>query len=458
MGRTSISGQERQRAHTALGRLAAVVLLIAAAVAATGGVAASSRPETIVIIVPGCVVDPADVLGWWRGDSTVAAIGPNITGTVVSAPGLFGQAFTFDGSSVASVDAFPIVSTGVTVEAWVKPTQTDTIQTLFSRWDFPSADDSARSYALFLLPDGRLIWSTDETSTRRPEEPSVVAPLLFDGDYHHVAATWDQSTVAVYIDGVSVLTVPSQGGVLNPAATTQFRLGSKAGTGSPFAFQGLMDEPSVIRRALTATEVINLRNAGPNGKCPPAAAPPSVPTVLATGASGATAGASARWKGANSGAEIFVGPMLPPSALPRAEAGQTWSPGTSFDVTMTHDAAANTLRATATGAATATATFDFNVAGGAPGCAKPLWNALDLLVVDSRTDAGLRVAAVTLDGVALGDIGVSDIAGTPGAQNWNVRGPDFSETFVLTARIEVAGAGFVGNEALRFQATVGCAP
>ena len=53
-------------------------------------------------------------------------------------------------------------------------------------------------------PGGRLAWSTDETSTRRPEEPSIVAPQLFDGDYHHVAATWDQSTVAVYVGGVSV--------------------------------------------------------------------------------------------------------------------------------------------------------------------------------------------------------------------------------------------------------------
>ena len=61
---------------------------------------------------------------------------------------------------------------------------------------------------------------------------------------------------------------------------------------------------------------------------------------------------------------------------------------------MTHGAATNTMTATATGA-TDTATFDFNVAGGSPGCAKPHWNVLDLLVVDSRTDAGLRVAAVT---------------------------------------------------------------
>lgn len=50
------------------------------------------------------------------------------------------------------------------------------------------------------------------------------------------------------------------------------------------------------------------------------------------------------------------------------------------------------------------------------------------------------------------------VCGVTTKSNWNIRGPDFSQSFVLSARIEVAGAGFVGNEALRFQATVGCAP
>ena len=36
-----------------------------------------------------------------------------------------------------------------------------------------------------------------------------------------MAATWDQSTVAVYVDRVFVLTVPSQGDVLNPSVTIQ---------------------------------------------------------------------------------------------------------------------------------------------------------------------------------------------------------------------------------------------
>lgn len=232
-------------------------------------VSAEVRPTQIVVIVPGCVVNPADILGWWKGNDTTAAIGPNLAGTIPSAPGIIGQALAFDGASVASIDTFPTVTTAVTVEAWVKPVDTGLVQTLFSRWDFPSTDDSARSYALFLSPGGVLTWSTDETSTRRPEEPTAIAPQLFNGAFHHVAATWDQTTAAIYVDGVQVLSLPSQRGLLNPAASTQFRLGGKAGLGTPFYFKGLIDEPSVIGRALTATQIDQLVAAGPKGKCLP---------------------------------------------------------------------------------------------------------------------------------------------------------------------------------------------
>ena len=252
------------------------------------------------------------------------------------------------------------MSTGVTVESWIKPIATGTMQTIFSKWDFPSTDDSARSYVLFLDPSGGLLWSTDETSTRRPQELFAAAPQLFNGTFHHVAATWNQTTMAIYVDGNLVMSGPSQGGTLNPAATTQFRLGSKSGIGSPFGFAGVLDEPSVIGRALSATEITNLVDSGPNAKCLP-------DPVVTAGASGATTGAAARWKGANSGAEIFVGPMNSPSATPRSEADHSWSPGTSFDVTLTNNAAANTLTATATGTTTTTSTFDFATQGAA-GC------------------------------------------------------------------------------------------
>jgi hypothetical protein len=406
-------------------------------------------PAQIVVEVPGCVVDPSDVIGWWRGeDDLTAAIGPDLVGTTGFAPGLIDRGIALDGNQIISIDGFPEIQGGVTVETWIKPNPTSSISALLSRWDFPSTDDAARSFALFLHPDGRLVWSTDETSTRRPEEPSVTAPQLFDGAFHHVAATWSAQRIAIYVDGIEVLDVPSQGGVLNPAASTQFRLGSKAGLGNPFFFSGVLDEPTVISRALTATEILGIVDAGPNAKCV------DEPT-LNVGPSAATTGGAARWKGANTGAEIFVGPLLPPSALPRSEANHLWSPGSTFDVTMTYDPIAATIMATSSGGSPTTVTYDFT-ADTSPTCPRQDWNTLDLLVVDSRTDAGLRLDGLEIDGVELGSVGTADVAGSPGAQAWHITGADIAQGFVPAGTIEIAGAGFVGNEGMRLQATAGC--
>ena len=194
--------------------------------------------DVIIVTLPGCVVDPGDLVAWWKGENDLTAqIGPNLTGSVPFGDGLIGEAMIFDGTNTTYANPFPTLSGPLTVEMWVKPVHTDRMQTLMSRWDFPSADDSARAYVLMLAPNGHLLWSTDETSTRRPDELSgpVPPPLdIFDGQYHHIAATWDTSQMVVYFDGSPALSKPSQGGALNPASTTQFRLGSKAGLGDPF--------------------------------------------------------------------------------------------------------------------------------------------------------------------------------------------------------------------------------
>ncbi len=243
-----------------------------AALAAVAGTLNASTGETvgadgIIVTVPGCVVQPSDVLGWWTGDhGLVASIGPDLVGTVAIADGLIGDGYSMDGSNSVTAPGLGAPTTAVTVEMWFKPTFSQLTQTLASRWAFPSQDDSARSYALMLIGND-LIWMTDETSGRRPEELRLSLPQIFDGEFHHVAATWDQNEFKLYLDGLPVGARVSQGGTLNPAVTTPFRLGTKAGLGDPFYFTGVIDEPSVIRRALTAAEVEEMVGAGPNGKC-----------------------------------------------------------------------------------------------------------------------------------------------------------------------------------------------
>ncbi|MFZ4717851.1 MAG: LamG-like jellyroll fold domain-containing protein [Ilumatobacteraceae bacterium] len=223
--------------------------------------------DVITVTVPGCVVSPDDLLGWWKGeDDALASVGPDLGGNVDFADAFFGRGFQFSGTNVFGTTSLGTTTSGVTVEAWIRPVTSTGAQTVMGRWDFPSADDSARGYAL-MVSGTDLLWMTDDQSARRPMEVRTPVPELFDGGFHHVAATWSPSEVAIYVDGAQRLSVLSQGGSLNAASQVPFRVGSLVGIGDPLAFRGTIDEPAVYRRALSAAEVQLVVDAGPNAKC-----------------------------------------------------------------------------------------------------------------------------------------------------------------------------------------------
>jgi hypothetical protein len=251
----------------------ALVVVLSLALVSLAAVAVSVRHPhhanaDIIVIVPGCVVKPPDLIAWWKGEGNLAAeVGPALIGTSGYEPALIGQGLVFDGTNTLSVSRFPVVSSGLSVEMWIKPVANGLVQALASRWDFPGTDDSARTFSLLLGPRGQLIFDTDETTARRPEELQTGPQALYDGFFHHVAATWNQTEIALYVDGSLVTSKPSQGGTLNPAATTAFRLGSQLGLGDQFHYTGTIDEPAIVQRALTAAEVTGIVNAGPKSKC-----------------------------------------------------------------------------------------------------------------------------------------------------------------------------------------------
>ena len=218
---------------------------------------------------PPCVtLSSTGLIGSWRGENNlVAQVGPALAGSATFSSSLVGQGFTFAQTDKLTIDQFPTVATAMSVEMWIRPLNTGAHQVLASRWSFPSADDAARSFELALSPSAELMWSTDETSLRRPDELRVGVPQVFDGNFHHVAATWDQTTIRVYFDGQPIASKASQGGALNSAATTPFRLGGTSGLGAAFTFSGVIDEPSVWSRVLSASEMAGIRAAGISGKC-----------------------------------------------------------------------------------------------------------------------------------------------------------------------------------------------
>jgi hypothetical protein len=228
-------------------------------------VASAQTPTT------GCVVDLTGMLGWWRGeDTTEAQVGDDLTGNPGYDGGLVGQAMVLGAATDLSTTVLPAVSDALTIEMWIKPTVqefTGRVQSLASRWDFPSQDDAARSYFLYLDASLNLVFETDELSTRSPEVVRAATTQLDDGEFHHVAATWDLSAITLYVDGAVAATAPSQRGTLNAAASTPFRLGAQGGAGSQFRFDGLIDEPSLWSRALSAAEIAEIVNRSSAGKC-----------------------------------------------------------------------------------------------------------------------------------------------------------------------------------------------
>lgn len=190
---------------------------------------AAGDPNKILLVEPPppCVASPTGVIGWWTGEGNLTAVvGPTLVGTPAYVPGRVGNGFAFDGSTALRTATLPTVSSAVTFVAWFTPVSNQRVQTIAARWDFPSRDDSARSFSL-ALQDDRLVFETDETSTRRPEVLTATVPQIYDGAAHHVAATWDPARITLYIDGTQVATRRSQGGTLNPATTTAVIIGGQ---------------------------------------------------------------------------------------------------------------------------------------------------------------------------------------------------------------------------------------
>jgi len=101
-----------------------------------------------------------------------------------------------------------------------------------------------------------------------------------DGLFHHVVISYDGATMNLYFDGVIIGTTPFVQQGYAPLYYYQIGTGYTGGwDGTPgewFPFSGIIDEPSLYTRALTAVEVAALFNSGSAGKC----APPGAGLVL----------------------------------------------------------------------------------------------------------------------------------------------------------------------------------
>jgi len=223
----------------------------------------------------GCVTPPANLVGWWRGESNATDNAGVNNGTLENGAaftvGAVGQAFSFDGVNdhVRVPDASDLrFTSAMTAEAWVFPTSIGSDQHIFSKWDIVGGINQ-RSYALAISSAGYayIIGSPNGTATGYTVVySSATVPI---NQWTHIAGTYDGSNLKIYINGTLDNSASYSGGIF--AGTDDLGIGGAVGGGSVGAvvspFAGLIDEASLYNRALSGSEIQSIFNAGSAGKC-----------------------------------------------------------------------------------------------------------------------------------------------------------------------------------------------
>ncbi|MFC4112797.1 LamG-like jellyroll fold domain-containing protein [Nonomuraea zeae] len=221
------------------------------------------------------------------GTAVADASGQGNNGTAASTTwsltGKYGQALSFNGTSswVTVPDASTLDLTGgMTLEAWVRPASVSGWRTVLMK-EF-GAD---LAYAVMGSGSSGPAAFIHTSSGANAPAPSNL-PL---NSWSHVAATYDGSTLRLYVNGVQVATNPTVGNLR--VGTGPLRIGGNSGSGEYFS--GLIDEVRVYNKALTAAQITTDMNTPIGQQGPPDTQAPTAPGSLA--ATGGQGGAQLTW-------------------------------------------------------------------------------------------------------------------------------------------------------------------
>ena len=219
-----------------------------------------------------CISPPLNLVAWWSGDGHPNDIQGTNNGTFSAATyasGKVNQAFSLNGSSAfVEIPDTPSVSIAgaISIDAWINPTTTVAFQTILSKYDSPA---NQLSYILGVNAGGGLrfvVYQTGDGSISRGVD--TASGFVPTGTFTHVAATFDPATQAIkiYVNGVDTNAALIAGSTSVFAifdSTAAVRIGDVVNSGGgPVLFAGLIDEVDLFNRALSASEVQAIYNAG----------------------------------------------------------------------------------------------------------------------------------------------------------------------------------------------------
>ncbi len=245
---------------------------------------ATYEPEAVV---PGLVMGLGfdETSGTAALDASPANNAGVLNGATRVAGGRFGRALSFDGvddrvdvADSASLD----LTTGMTLEAWVRPTSV-------SGWRTGIVKERGTDGHVYALYPSNGATPVAENYLFGGYNAAPWGPALPVNAWSHIASTYDGELLRLYVNGEQVAAAPVSGAMA--ATANPLRIGGHSVWGEHFA--GLIDEVRVYDRALSAANVVADMNTPITAVAPSDTTPPSAPSNLQ--ASGSLGQVSLSW-------------------------------------------------------------------------------------------------------------------------------------------------------------------
>jgi hypothetical protein len=186
--------------------------------------------------------------GTTAADATGTGHVGTLTGAVWSAAGKTGSAVSFDGVNdwVTVNDANDLdLTAGMTLEAWVRPTALSGWNTIIMK------EDGVDTLAYGLYANDSAPYPAVTVRIGVLDRSALGTAPLATGQWTHLAATYDGTTLRLYVNGVQVGSKAQTGNMV--VSTRALRIGGNGVWGE--YFNGLIDDVRIYNRALSAAEI-----------------------------------------------------------------------------------------------------------------------------------------------------------------------------------------------------------
>jgi hypothetical protein len=173
----------------------------------------------------------------------------------------YGMALEFNGAGdLVDLGTFDVVGPGITLSAWIRPDDFDVADARV----ISKATGSGGNDHFWMLST---ISAGGETRLRfrlKTDDGQGTATLIAStgglaaGEWAHVAATWDGSTMRLYKSGEEVGSMGKGGSAVATDPTVSAAIGNQPAnaTGGTRDYDGLIDEARIYSRALPEAEIL----------------------------------------------------------------------------------------------------------------------------------------------------------------------------------------------------------